>query len=376
MRASASVVFVCTFGVAAWGCRNEPSPRPHAEAAPAPASGTATASPSASAIVAARQDLQKTLALPPRRAHLPRLAFGAKAVGRLRDQDVQVLDDATLVELALIPLEEPRALLAMADGALVALGGGGLVRWERDKRSVPSSARLMLLPGAEVYPDARQADLLWVLEPESVPPTLRSYRLGTSSLSGVLIPEQTIELAGPRGGTFGVTREGVWLYVTAGRAERFAPSGAKLPGLHWRDSAVPSWSLPARRLDQSLWLDEAGTVTRALTSPVFKKLSSARHRGATYAADVGDEGKLLALVAVTGVGPQLELALFDAELNERGRAPLTTASPTGGNDWVSVVTRNVELAVAPRAPRVAVGGPDRLTIYDGVGQVVLSIPIR
>jgi hypothetical protein len=376
MRGAAFGVLACTLGVAVCSCRSTSTSHRTDDVRPVASSDLATA-PSASALTALQLELQtKRLALPPRRRHLPRLAFGAGAVGRLRDDALQVLDDRTLEELATVPLEQPSALVAMADGALVAVGSGAVVRWERGKRVGPPLARLMLLPGAEIYPDARQGDLLWVLEPDATPPLLRRYRLGETFHSGIMLAEQTIELAGPRGGTFGVTREGVWLYVTPGRAERFAPSGLGLPGLRLADAAVPSWSLPARRVDQSLWLDEAGTLTRALVSPVFKSLARVSVPGATYAADVGDEGRLVALVVVAGAGPRFELALLDGELRARGRATLPAESPTGGTDWVAVVTRNQELAVAPRGSRVAVGGPDRLAIYDELGKLTLSIGIR
>jgi hypothetical protein len=377
MRGPAFGVFACSLCVTLGGCRANPSTHHRADAdAPVP-SASVGVSASRDAITAVERELQATkLMPPPRRRHLPRLAFGAGALGRLRDDDVQVLDSLILAELALIPLEQPRAVVAMADGALVAVGSGGVVRWERGKRVAPPGARFVLFPGAELYPDARQSDLLWVLEPDSAPPKLNGYRLGVGALSGVLMPELVIELKSPRGGTFGVTREGVWLYHTANRVERLAPSGLQLPGLSGGLPVAPGWSLPARRVDQSLFVDDAGTLTRALVSPVFKSLAAARAAGKTYAADVGDAGRLLAIVSVTGAGPRFELALFDSELLERGRALLPAESPTGERDWIRTVTRNQELAVAPQDARVAVGGPDRLTIYDGAANVTLSIPIR
>lgn len=376
MRGSFFGALVVTGVVALVGCRSK-APAGDLEVAPLPVA-SASAEPSASRgeVAAVERQLQTTrLALPPRRRHLPRLAFGSGALGRLRDRDLQVLDERTLAELATLPLEQPRALLSMADGTLVAIGNGGVVRWAPGRALAPTGGRVVVFPGAEVYPDARQPDLLWVFEPDTTPPKLYGYRLGVSSLAGVLAPEQAIELKTPRGGTFGVTREGVWLYVTPGRAERLAPSGLELPAIS-SGPAVPSWSLPARRLDQSLWVDESGVLTRALVSPVFKSLSTARTSGSIYAARVGDEGRLLALISVTGAGPRFELALFDAELRERGRASLAAESPTGELDWVRVVTRNQELAVAPREARVAVGGPDRVMIFDGAANAVLSIPIR
>jgi hypothetical protein len=369
MRGADFVVLVGVFGVAACGCqaRGPSGDRSMSE----PASPSVPSAPTARAAVAVERELQASrLSLPPRSRHLPGLAFGAGVLGRLREHDLQVLDDQTLEEVATVPLQQPRAVLGMADGALVALGGDGLVRWVQGERPVVSP-RPVLFPGAELYPDARRGDVLWILEPDSAPPKLSSYLLGATSSFGVRVPEQVIELRGPRGGTFGVTREGVWLYVTLGEVERFAPSGPRLTSLR-ADGDVPSFVLPARRVDQSYWLDDKGGMIRALVSPSFRALRRVSARGAPYVADVGDEGRLLALVSVNGPGPRFELSLFDAELSERGRAVLPAESPTGQSDWVRVVTRNQELAASPRAARVAVGGPDRLTIFDGSGNVVLS----
>ncbi|RYZ04111.1 MAG: hypothetical protein EOO73_24815 [Myxococcales bacterium] len=377
MRGSVIGVLACAWGVASASCRSTtPSPAQREEP-PAPSASAPSPSPSRAAIAALERELQTTrLAIPARRRHLPRLAFGAGALARLRDHDVQVLDDQSLAELATLPLEQPRAVVSMADGAVVAVGGGGFARWERGKPAAPPGARIVLLPGAELYPDAREPDLLWVLEPDGEPPTLYGYRLGASSVSGLLAPERVVQLRSPRGGTFGVTREGVWLYLTPRRIERLAPSGLELPAISQVTASTPGWALPARRVDQSLWVDEAGTLTRALVSPVFKSLGTARSVGAAYAADVGDEGRLLAVISVTGAGPRFELALFDGELRERGRSLLAGDAPNGESEWVRLVTRNRELAVAPRSARVAVGGPDRLTIFDGEASVVLSMPIE
>jgi len=47
--------------------------------------------------------------------------------------------------------------------------------------------------------------------------------------------------------------------------------------------------------------------------------------------------------------------------------------PTGAEDWLKVVTENQSVAVAPREPRVAVGGPARVTIFDARGKQIFSI---
>ena len=134
--------------------------------------------------------------------------------------------------------------------------------------------------------------------------------------------------------------------------------------------------LPARRLDQCFAV-ERRRVLRALVTPSGRQLGeSAELAGTPLTAAVGDEGRLLAVVVVTGVGPRFELQLFDAELAALGRVPLPGDAPTGGADWVKVVTQNQGVVAAPRAGRVAVGGPDRALVLDAQGKEIFSIPSR
>jgi hypothetical protein len=172
-----------------------------------------------------------------------------------------------------------------------------------------------------------------------------------------------------------VTREGTWLYATAGHGERFSPGGLRLSGLSLGDSALPTWLLPARRLDQSLWLQEGGEVSRVLVSPSYKRLAGTQLPGRVGDADTGDDGRLLAVVVVTGEGPRFELLLLNDQLGQLARLVLPSDEPTG-DDWARVVTENQSVAVAPHERRVAVGGPARVTIFDGEGKPLFSIPSR
>jgi hypothetical protein len=331
--------------------------------------------PLSSAVVAVSRSLQATaLRLAPAPGHAPRLVLGKGVLGQLTDDGLRVYSSRDASLLVSAPLEKPRALLTLADGALLALGAVAMLRVElgHEPALLPKP---VLLPGADVFADAVQPDRIWILESRRTPPQLSGYRL-TKGSQGVLLPEQEIELESPAGGVVGMTREGVWLYFTPGRAERFGPSGARLKGLTTSELVGPFFSLPTRRLDQQYFIDERGQLTRALVTPHFRKLSRHELGLAPLAAAVADEGRLLAIVAVVGEGPSFELRLFDEALSEQGRAVLPAEPPTGRDDWVQVVTRNLHLAAGAREPLVAVGGPDRALIFDARAKQVLSIPSR
>lgn len=350
-----------------------------AEAASPP---TSLPRPVASEVLAFEKALRgRKLSLPALSQHAPQLAFGKGALGQLTRDALRVFDTGDFQLLAELPLESPRAVVALADGALLAIGAKSVLRWEKDKRRPTTLPRPVLLPGAHVYADAQQPDTLWVFDDQrragiaAGAATLQLYRLLAGS-EAVPLPEQSIELGSAAGGTFGVTREGVWLYLTPGRGERLGPGGARLSKLSLGDAALPTWVLPARRLDQSLWVTESGQVSRVLVSPSYKLLGTAQLAGRVLAADVGDEGRLLAAVVATEAGPRFELALLDQELVSRGRVALPTDEPTTGDAWVKVVTENQQVAVAARAGLVAVGGPARVTIFDASAKPVFSIPSR
>jgi hypothetical protein len=326
-------------------------------------------------VLATERSLQATrLRLPPTPGHVPRLVLGKGVVGQLTEDSLRVYStrDASLLSSA--PLEAPRAVLALADGSLLAIGARAMLRVEPGHKPV-SLSKPVFLPGADVFADAVQADRMWIFDGRRAPPRLASYRLEKGGPL-VQLPEQELELESPSGGVLGTTREGVWQYFSSGRIERFGPGGARLKTLTTPDLDQNLIVLPTRRLDQQYLLSESGKLTRALVTPHFRKLSEHELGLVPFAAAVADEGRLLAVITVVSEGPTFELRLFDDKLVQRCRVLLPAEPPTGRDDWVQVVTRNLRLAGAAREPLVTVGGPDRVLIFDGQCKNVLSIPSR
>jgi hypothetical protein len=364
-------------------CKAQPDPGPMPVPVPSALdllSPRPSAAPLSSAVVAVEKAVQaKKLPPPPRRMHAPSIAFGKGVLGQLTPDALRVFDAVDFRLLATEPLESPRALLAMADGSLLAIGARGMLHWQQERKHAKSFPRPVLLPGVHLYADAQRGDHFWVVDVAGKagdsrgPGLLHGYSLEPTE-APLLLPEQSIELTSPRGGVFGLTREGTWLYATAGHGERFSPGGLRLPGLSLGDSALPTWLLPTRRLDQSLWLQETGEVSRALVSPTYKRLAGTQLQGRVVDADTGDDGQLLAVVVVTGDGPRFELFLLNHQLAQLARLTLPSDEPTGDDDWVRVVTENQNVAVAAHERRVAVGGPSRVAIFDGEGKLLFSIP--
>jgi hypothetical protein len=370
------------------GCQTRSrSSEPAPSAAPSAAGLASLLQPDAerpipSAVIEAAKQLQaRKLTLSPERTREPRLAFGQGVLGQLTDTELRVFDSRDFQLLKSEPLEGPRVLVALADGSLLAVGLRQALRFDPSNKKLSRLARPVLLPGAELYADAVLPDRIWVFDgasrssADAARPRLSSMQLGPSP-TGILLADRQAELELPPGGVLGTTREGVWLYLSQRSAERFGPGGARLSKLSLPELSDLLWMLPARRLDQCYLVDQSGRLSRAVVSPSFKQLPGIQLSGTPWGAAAGDEGRLLAAVVVTGQGPRFELQLFDAELEATGRTELPAEAPTGSEDWVKVVTRNPGLAVAAREPRVAVGGPDRVLLFDARGKQIFSIPSR
>jgi hypothetical protein len=359
--------------------------RPRSEAPPTPAAAASSAqAPAARAVssehlAVVRRVQGDQLELEPQREREPRLAFGRGTLGQLTYEELRVFDSSSGELLLRQTLEGARLLVPLVDGALLAVGAKSMLRVDSQSKKVTPLGKPVLLPGAELYPDAVAADRIWVFDVLKTSdgrsrPMLSSILLDRAPL-GVLLPERSVELELPPGGLLGRTREGVFLYTGEGGAERFGPGGARLPKVPFPSLPELVWMLPARRLDQC-FLFERRRVLRALVSPSFKQLAAVDLAGTLLTAAVGDEGRLLAALVVTGAGPRFELQLFDGDLAQLARVVLPSEAPTGEADWVKTVTENQSLAVAPGDGRVAVGGPGRLRVLDAAGKLLFSIPSR
>lgn len=385
-RACAAAALLLTAALLA-GCRkssgaaDEPGDSRSEEPAPLPSTGgLAGPAPASSAVIEIGKRLQaERLAVEPLRVREPGLAFGKGILGQLAAGELRVFDTAGYELVASFALEQPRTIVTLADGSLLAIGARTLLRFDPATKKARQLPRPTLLPGVELRPDAMSSGRVWLFDAGrgSTAGTARAALHGVpldGDAGAVVLPDRSVELAGR--GVLGTTREGVWLYLSERRAQRFGPAGAKLKELELPELPGLLWVLPARRLDQAYLVTEQGRVVRALVTPSFKQLSEARLAGSPFSADVGDEGRVLAVVVVTGAGPRFELQLFDAELGVTGRAQLPGDEPTGRSDWLQVVTGNQRVAVSAYEARVAVGGPQRVLIFDARGERLFSIPSR
>jgi hypothetical protein len=375
------------------GCRSEAPDAPLEPPEVPPQTANAQRSPIASADLAPRPSAPvssaaleverrlraQKLPLEPPLARSLRLAFGRGVLARLTRDALEVFSDGDLSLVGSYPLEQPRALVALADGTLLALGGKQALRFDPAAKKSALMPRPLLLPGTELWPDAADPARFWLLDPalgaRERQPLLQGFRLDAEAAHGVLMPEVEQVLAAEGGGGFGRTREGVWTYFAGRKALRFSPGGLRLS-----DLALPALPpimrvLPARRVDQAILLDGEGRLRRVLSTPHYRELDSVKLVGAPFEAEAGDQGRVLAVVSTLPdeSGKRFQLELFDAELRPLAAVPLPADPVSAEEDWVNRLTENQQLALDPWAPRAAVGGPARLNVFDSAGRRVRSL---
>lgn len=283
------------------------------------------------------------------------LAFGRRRLAQLTENAVVVRDTARWKEVVRLPLDSPRAVVALADGSFFACGAREAVRLLPHDTKAKRGKRLLLLPRSELFPDRAAPNALWV---RSAGTALFRYDVESSDS---FAPEEWIELEGFDRNLVGSLRDGSFVFSTAAGLSRVHGKGKAEPLL-----AVPPGVLrvlPGSRPDTA-WL--VGAKEASLQRIVGRKLD--RVAGVTFAATVWDADAagqwlgVLELEQPDGAPRSFVLEVFDTDGNRHFRAALP-ADESGTPDWVSRLTRDRHLSVSSEPPLVAVGGPGRLDVF-------------
>lgn len=367
------------------GCDRHPDapdepPRPTRPAGSAKASGAAPVIPSglarllgdAGAADAGHGAAEKALAeireralhLPARRVAAERLAF---AKGRL----AQLGDDALVVRAAesgkvgaRIPVAGPRSVVGLVDGSLLVAGATGLYRLGPDAKAPDSLPRVTLFPQSLIVADRRDKTAFWVLH--TIDPTLYRYELPDDSAMTLLAPSEFVPMEGYDSAAFLALADGSFVYTTKDGFRRFFPHGKQFkyaaldgPGAVWR-------LLRTHRQDQMWVIWSGGKAELVQLGGELRSVRSLSLEGTGF--DVASNDDYLAEVRVEeapGKPRKWSLVVYD----NAGKKRLDVALPDDpavppGEDWVRILTRNRSLALAPRKPLVAVGGPDSVALWN------------
>lgn len=301
-----------------------------------------------------------------------RLAFGPDRLLQAAGDKVILRDLKQGDALVDTPLEGARALAQGSDGALFALGARGGLRFAPRSNAHTSFPHVTFFPGAGLFPDLEDPSRFYVYA--SGDPEL--YRYAFASEAGAFLPiDEQIPMAGCQA-VVALLRDGAFVCRTPRGLARYAPHGSHVEFKLPQGFGEPFRLLAAKRLDELFSVDATGLVVHFRLSAGTAGLSElARFRLPTPPFAAASNGDSLAFVLVSE--PEADqprrwsLLVTDFTGQSRFDAQLAAHSAPAGEDWVAAITQDKNLALSDFAPLVAVGGAERVQVWDYAAQRAL-----
>ncbi len=297
------------------------------------------------------------MTVPPRRVADQTLAFGKGRLAMIVEDGVKVLGLPDLVEAVHLPVHSPLAVVGVANGSLLIVAPGSSLLLLPDQSRPRPRRRLMVLPGATIFPDRHDPTRVWVTTGGA--PVILGYDLEGDPAQ--LVPERWIELDGYDGRLTGSLADGSFLYSTAEGLANFFGSGPKHAVVADVHDAVRL--LPSSRPD-TFWMVQAdGAVLERLLLGKTYSLSKVGFQTAVFEAEAAGEYLAVLELAQPAAAPwTFVLEVFDVRGKRRLRA-LLPASESVAPNWMNDLTRDRHLALTADPPRVAVGGAAELFVW-------------
>lgn len=368
MRAGAALAVAAA--LISSSCKDETAPPPASSGPPSPELSASEPAPSApppapslspavaSAVLAIRETTLPVTAPP---IAPQRLAFGKGVLGELGADRLLVRGGKEEISVA---LREPRALVTLPSGALLALGAEGVYRLEPGAKKPRRYGHVVFFPDSELFPELADDRAFWVTHRSTKIAFRFRFEDGERS---VLLPELETPLEGFDGRALAMHRDGVFVYSTDDGIARLVPrvrvTRMKRPE---QASPEPIWRLLApERLDRIWVVSERGGVELWQFAPVATLIRRFEIAPDPYEVAVTDSA-LAAIVVTQGGGRprSFSLVVYDLEGRERFRHELPSDPATTDDSWLAAVTRNKNLAISGREQKVAVGGPTWLGVWD------------
>ena len=379
MRAAPTILRLCSVGywlalASACDLGRKPPPPPDTKgsapqatlpsAEPAfPSSDPGKESPAASAVAEALRVVHEhRLPISAPSGQVSRLAWGAGRLLQAAKNQVILRDAKSGNVIAQAPLDAVSALGQGSDGSLFALARSGGVRFLPRQNAGKAFAHVTFFPGSELFPDLEDPDYFFV----HLPNDAQLYQYSFEAEGGAVLPiEAQFEIPGCQS-DLSLMRDGAFVCSTGSSIVRKAPRGAKTefklpPGV-----GDPLRLLPAKRLDELYAVGHAGEVLHlrlAAGTPIVGRFQLP----APPFAALGS-GEALAFVLVSLPEParprHWTLLVTDLDGQPRFQTELPEQSAPAGDDWLETVVADKNLAISWTEPLVAVGGADRVRVWD------------
>jgi hypothetical protein len=324
--------------------------------------GDAGADADASAAAAAVAELRRTkLELSPRRTPAERIVFARKRFAQLGDDALIVHDVTGFGEIVRVPLKEPRRVVELADGSLLAAGAESVARLDQREKTPQMFGRIPLFAESLMFGDRRDEYRLWVLH--AFGSLLYQYAVGGDA--GSVETLEFLDLEGFDQRAFCALKDGSFLYTAGDKLKRFFHGGKR-----WELTLTEGpevWRLlTTRRIDQ-VWLARSDGRFE-LTQISAEGARLVRFIELKDAFDVASNDQEIAAVHVRqqpGKSRVWQLVIYDLQGKQRFVRELPPDPKlNASDDWVKLVTRDKTLALSQHAPLVAVGGPSWVSVWN------------
>lgn len=298
--------------------------------------------------------------LNPRRARTTALAFGKGRLGQMTADGVSVRGLVKYDVAIRLELEKPVGVVALADGSLFCPGSKATLRLFSHDQKPRSYPMMPLLPGSQIFGDRVDPERVWSLSRGGT--TLFGFALGDTAAT-MLAPSAWVPLDEFDHRSVTSLRDGSFMYTTAAGYSRFSGKGAK--------EAVKSNStdvfriLPGSRPD-TVWvlrLDRRVSLFSLLDGKLARLQTVTLEKDPFDADSAGGFLAVLELDQPDDAPPSFLLEVFDVS-GERRFSEVLPAVESFDDDWVERMLENRNLAVSADPPRIAIGGPTALTVFD------------
>jgi hypothetical protein len=334
---------------------------------PAPAVSTSgSARPSPAAVLLDTQVRHEVAAIvrgvqeiAPRPTPPQTLAFGRDGLGILGEKEVLLVNVRDGRVTTRWSEEEPRRIVALQDGSLLVLAQQRGAWLELGAKLPRPLARVSSFASTTVLPDRVHVDRFW-LSP-GFGNSLFGYDLAESSSGKLLQIARTEETPDYSGGALASLRDGSFVYFAADQVRRFQ-RGSAVRALGVR--AQSPWRvLTTRRLDQVWVIERGGRALLAELGPRSAPLRALELGGTPFDAAAEQQG-----FAIVGVAKPRDrdwtLRVFDDAGRQLMDVPLDREpDPASNADRNELAARSRSVVMSPFEPLVAVGGPDRVCVW-------------
>lgn len=303
---------------------------------------------------------RRRMKIGPRHSGSGKLAFGKGRLGQVTADALVVRDISTFRVIVRLYLEAPRNVTALADGSLFCPGAKRTLRllWHDEKAK--GFPMMPLLPGFQIFADRVDSERVWSLSAGGS--TLFGFGFG-EQMTSLFAPTDFVSLDGFDHRAITSLRDGSILYTTASSYSRLFGKGKKEEIRS--SSAEVARLLPGSRPD-TVWVienDRHASLHTVLDGRLVRLQTIDLEADPFDADSAGGLFAVLELAQPSDAPWGFVLEVFETSGKRKFRDTLP-AEEALDERWVQKLVENRGIALSSDPPRVAIGGPTALVVFD------------